>query len=153
MLAAVPVLARQRLTPVEYSNVKSQLRARGAGGWARVDWALARRPALHELELLHARLLALNPKARTSAIRSCLIRTCSCTTSEIAFFPWPCLPCQGSSGCKSSIGLIQCMHSDSLLGILSAMEAHYQPWKPDLMAELFRQAADCMHAGIIITVL
>ena len=64
-LPAAPVLAcPQRLTPVEYSNVKAQLRARGAGGWAHVAWALARRPQLHELELLHARLLALNPKAR-----------------------------------------------------------------------------------------
>ena len=52
----------QRLTPVEYGNVKAQLRARAAGGWAKVDWALLRRPALHELELVHARLLALSPK-------------------------------------------------------------------------------------------
>lgn len=57
-----PVLGPQRLTPVEYGNVKAQLRARQAGGWAAVEWALARRPALHELELVHARLLALNPK-------------------------------------------------------------------------------------------
>jgi hypothetical protein len=64
---------------MEYSNVKSQLRARGAGGWARIDWALARRPQLHELELLHARLLALNPKARACAPNpACLIRDSLC---------------------------------------------------------------------------
>lgn len=54
----------QRLTPVEYSNVKTQLRTRAAGGWARVAWSLARRPQLHELELVHARLMSINPKAR-----------------------------------------------------------------------------------------
>ena len=42
--------------------MKAQLRARASGGWARVEWALARRPGLHELELVHARLLALDPK-------------------------------------------------------------------------------------------
>jgi hypothetical protein len=52
----------QLLTPAEYGLVKAQLRARQEGGWKRVAWSLARRPQLHELELLHARLLAINPK-------------------------------------------------------------------------------------------
>ena len=59
---AAPALAAQRVTPVEYSNIKTQLRARAAGGWARVAWALAERPRLNQLEVVHARLVSLNPK-------------------------------------------------------------------------------------------
>lgn len=55
----------QRMTPAAYGTVKAQLKAREEGGWKRVAWALARRPQLHELELVHARLIAANPKVHT----------------------------------------------------------------------------------------
>ena len=53
------------MTPAAYGTVKAQLKAREEGGWKRVAWALARRPQLHELELVHARLIAANPKVRS----------------------------------------------------------------------------------------
>ena len=52
----------QILTPAEYSNVKAQLKAREDGGWKRIEWSLARRPHLHELEVVHGRMIAPNPK-------------------------------------------------------------------------------------------
>lgn len=57
----------QRMTPAAYGTVKAQLKARDEGGWQRVAWSLARRPHLHELELLHARLIATNPKVGSRA--------------------------------------------------------------------------------------
>ncbi len=53
------------MTPSAYGTAKAQLKAREEGGWKRVAWALARRPQLHELELVHARLIAANPKVRS----------------------------------------------------------------------------------------
>ena len=44
--------------------MKAQLKAREDGGWKRVEWSLARRPHLHELEVVHGRLIAQNPKVR-----------------------------------------------------------------------------------------
>jgi hypothetical protein len=50
------------LTPGEYSKAKKEVEAREGGGWARVHWSLARRPELRELEVVHGRLIAINPK-------------------------------------------------------------------------------------------
>lgn len=50
------------MTPGEYGNVKAQLKAREDGDWKKVEWSLARRPALHELEVVHGRMIAPNPK-------------------------------------------------------------------------------------------
>ena len=58
----------QILTPAEYSNAKAQLKAREDGGWKRVEWSLARRPHLHELEVVHGRMIAPNPKVSSSAL-------------------------------------------------------------------------------------
>ena len=44
--------------------MKAQLKARDAGGWKKVEWSLARRPHLHELEVVHGRLIAQNPKVK-----------------------------------------------------------------------------------------
>lgn len=56
----------QIVTPAEYGNVKAQLKAREDGGWKRVEWSLVRRPHLHELEVVHGRLIAQNPKVYTA---------------------------------------------------------------------------------------
>ena len=52
----------QIMTPAEYGNVKAQLKAREDGEWKKVEWSLVRRPHLHELEVVHGRLIAQNPK-------------------------------------------------------------------------------------------
>ena len=52
----------QIMTPAEYGNFKAQLKAREDGDWKRVEWSLARRPLLHELEVVHGRMIAPNPK-------------------------------------------------------------------------------------------
>ncbi|KAK9903338.1 hypothetical protein WJX75_003173 [Coccomyxa subellipsoidea] len=67
-------LLRQRMTPAAYGTVKAQLKAREEGGWKRVAWALARRPQLHELELVHARLIAANPKDARSSFAQLTVR-------------------------------------------------------------------------------
>lgn len=53
------------MTPAEYGNVKAQLKAREDGDWKKVEWSLVRRPHLHELEVVHGRLIAQNPKVRS----------------------------------------------------------------------------------------
>ncbi|CAL8465265.1 g4800 [Coccomyxa elongata] len=67
-------LLRQRMTPAAYGTVKAQLKAREDGGWKRVAWSLARRPQLNELELVHARLIAANPKDARSSFAQLTVR-------------------------------------------------------------------------------
>jgi len=55
----------QITTGAEYGNVKAQLKAREDGDWKKVHWSLVRRPHLHELEVVHGRMIAPNPKVRT----------------------------------------------------------------------------------------
>ncbi len=42
--------------------MKREIKARHDGGWARVDWALPTRPQLRDLEVVHGRMVYLNPK-------------------------------------------------------------------------------------------
>lgn len=44
------------------TNVKRQLKVREDGGWKRIEWSLAAQPAPRDLEVLQARLLAMDPK-------------------------------------------------------------------------------------------
>ena len=46
-----------------FTDVKRQLKAREEGGWARIAWALEERPELNQMEVVHGRLLAIDPKA------------------------------------------------------------------------------------------
>ena len=48
-------------TPV-YAAMKREIKARLDGGWSRVDWALPTRPQLRDLEVVHGRMVYLNPK-------------------------------------------------------------------------------------------
>ena len=48
--------------------MKAQLKGREEGGWKSFDWSLVRRPHLHELEVVHARLIAQNPKVSLGTI-------------------------------------------------------------------------------------
>ena len=63
------------MTPAEYGNFKAQLKAREDGDWKRVEWSLARRPLLHELEVVHGRMIAPNPKVRIRQRRTCRVIT------------------------------------------------------------------------------
>ena len=70
----------QLMTPAEYANFKAQLKAREDGDWKRIDWSLARRPLLHELEVVHGRMIAPNPKvwirqSRTFTVTGCFFFT------------------------------------------------------------------------------
>ncbi|CAL5222260.1 g4597 [Coccomyxa viridis] len=67
-------LLRQVMTPGEYGNVKAQLKAREDGDWKKVEWSLVRRPHLHELEVVHGRLIAQNPKDEKSAFAQLTVR-------------------------------------------------------------------------------
>ena len=54
--------AAQLVTASVYAAMKREIRARQDGGWARVEWALPTRPQLRDLEVVHGRMLYLNPK-------------------------------------------------------------------------------------------
>ena len=58
------VLAPQVITPGEMTNVKRQLKAREDGDWKRIEWSLVAEPSLRELEVVHGRLLAMDPKVQ-----------------------------------------------------------------------------------------
>ena len=59
------VLVPQVITPGEMTNVKRQLKAREDGDWKRIEWSLVAEPSLRELEVVHGRLLAMDPKVHS----------------------------------------------------------------------------------------
>lgn len=44
--------------------MKKEIKARQDGGWRRVEWELPEAPILRDLEVVHGRLVYLNPKVR-----------------------------------------------------------------------------------------
>ena len=56
----------QLVTAPVYAAMKREIRARQDGGWARVEWALPTLPQLRDLEVVHGRMLYLNPKVGVS---------------------------------------------------------------------------------------
>ncbi len=57
----------QLVTPGMFSELKRELRQREAAGWARVHWGLPQPPQLSEMEVVHGRLIYLNPKVPSLA--------------------------------------------------------------------------------------
>ena len=44
------------------TNIKKQLKGREQGGWKRIEWSLVEPPKLWQLEVLQARIVAMDPK-------------------------------------------------------------------------------------------
>lgn len=65
---------RQLVAPSVFGDMKRQLKQREEGGWARVAWALTQRPTLKEMELCHARLIALDPKDDNTGFAQLTVR-------------------------------------------------------------------------------
>lgn len=59
---------RQLVSPAVFADMKRQLKQREEGGWARVAWQLTQRPSMKEMEVVHGRLIALSPKARSLVV-------------------------------------------------------------------------------------
>ena len=57
-------LSAQLVTSPVYGVMKREIRAREDSGWKRVEWELPEAPTLRELEVVHGRLIYLNPKVR-----------------------------------------------------------------------------------------
>ena len=74
------------MTPAEYGNFKAQLKAREDGDWKRVDWSLARRPLLNELEVVHGRMIAPNPKVWSRQSRTFRVTECLYFTGRISIW-------------------------------------------------------------------
>lgn len=55
-------LHAQLVTGSMYTQLKRDLRQREAAGWKQVAWDLAEAPQLKQLEVVHGRLIYLNPK-------------------------------------------------------------------------------------------
>ena len=53
------------MTSPVYGIMKKEIRAREDGGWRRVEWDLPQVPTLREIEVVHGRLIYLNPKVAT----------------------------------------------------------------------------------------
>lgn len=54
------------MTSPVYGIMKKEMKARQDGGWSRVEWELPEAPVLRDLEVVHGRLVYLNPKVRES---------------------------------------------------------------------------------------
>lgn len=52
----------QATTPALFGDMKREIKARGGGGWKSVRWSMVKRPSLGQLDILHGRIMAQNPK-------------------------------------------------------------------------------------------
>lgn len=53
---------RQATTPALFGDMKREIKARQDGGWKSVRWSMVKRPELKQLDILHGRIMASNPK-------------------------------------------------------------------------------------------
>lgn len=53
---------RQATTPALFGDMKREIKARQDGGWKSVRWSMVKRPSLGQLDILHGRIMAQNPK-------------------------------------------------------------------------------------------
>lgn len=65
---------RQVTTPAVFSDMKRQIKQRQAGGWARVEWSLLQPPTLGEIEVVHGRLIAIDPKDDSTGFAQLTVR-------------------------------------------------------------------------------
>ena len=62
------------LTEAVYTDIRRELRARSQGGWARVAWSL---DSMDDVSVVHARLMAPNPKDTSLAFAQLTVEFCS----------------------------------------------------------------------------
>ena len=56
----------QATTPALFGDMKREIRARQDGGWRSVRWKMLKRPRLNQIQIVHGRIMAQNPKVSTS---------------------------------------------------------------------------------------
>ncbi len=71
----------QATTPALFGDMKREIKARQDGGWKSVRWSMVKRPGLGQLDILHGRIMAQNPKVTQFCIAFC---TCFLLTHLIA---------------------------------------------------------------------
>jgi len=64
-------LSMQATTPALFGDLKREIRARQEGGWKSVRWSMVKRPSLGQLDILHGRIMAQNPKVTQLSIAFC----------------------------------------------------------------------------------
>lgn len=61
----------QATTPALFGDMKREIKARQDGGWKSVRWSMVKRPSLGQLDILHGRIMAQNPKVTQLCITFC----------------------------------------------------------------------------------
>lgn len=56
------IVLRQATTPALFDNMKREIKARQDGGWKSVRWSMVKPPKLGQMDILHGRIMAQNPK-------------------------------------------------------------------------------------------
>ena len=56
------MLLQQATTPALFDNMKREIKARQEGGWKSVRWSIVKPPKLRQMNLVHGRIMAQNPK-------------------------------------------------------------------------------------------
>ena len=65
---------RQLVSPVVYTDMKKQLKAREEGGWKRIEWNMSVHPELHTTEVVQGRLIAADPKNDDTAFAQLTVK-------------------------------------------------------------------------------
>lgn len=60
--------------PAVFTDMKRQIKARLDGGWDKVHWCLSSAPAINQVEVVHARLIAADPKDDSTAFAQLTVR-------------------------------------------------------------------------------
>lgn len=71
-------LLLQATTPALFDNMKREIKARQEGGWKSVRWSMVKPPRLGQMDIVHGRIMAQNPKVitpRQQLHAVCTIRT------------------------------------------------------------------------------
>lgn len=74
LAAADRTALRQLVSPAVFTDMKRQIKQREDGGWKRVQWAMTSTPTLQDIEVVHGRLIAADPKNDDTAFAQLTVR-------------------------------------------------------------------------------
>jgi len=65
---------RHLVAPVVFTDMKRQIKQREDGGWARIQWSMPSPPPINQIEVVHGRLIAADPKNDDTAFAQLTVR-------------------------------------------------------------------------------
>lgn len=64
------MMLQQATTPALFDSMKREIKARQDGGWRSVRWSMVKPPRLGQMDIVHGRIMAQNPKVNPNVAAS-----------------------------------------------------------------------------------